>query len=441
MTNQLLLEKYIIQVLKEQEDRSDIGEYPLAPDSQDDTTLPHRDAGEFKLPKNLPHNKEIDPGEVKPTGLITKTVISAALSAGAFLFGWQLNAASDLESKEGNPNVISAPVKAKIIKIITGGNRSDDLSNEIESQADSLETNNNYSYEYNSNDINEEDVFNLIESEESFVAAPYYDPLGNVTIGYGVKIEGLPKKQNPTGDNSGQNIDYLTNTPDNDPSTTTITQAMQTLSAQASELGVDINPNATSISEEKATELYKAKFYNIYSILKGRVGSNFQYLPREIKEVLADMAYNMGPYHTFFKTTKFIKSVKRLAQLLAKDNLTLEESDEVKELVTVAIPKHFSNSTYFDVGTSHDKYPDAPGRPNISSFDAFKKIVEPLSIPTNPNYDSTKPDAKMPSVYDENDRPMKLLKKLYELAKSIFSQNSNTNESYSLKSVYNNLFS
>lgn len=428
MINQLLLEKYIIQVLKEQEDRSDIGEYPVAAYPRDE----HRDVGEFKLPKTLPPNEVIDPRDVKSKGKFTEMLVAAAIAAGLSLFGWQLNTAYDADKKFPNPTNHSAQQAANHIL---------GIQEKTESQDDNSETSNNYSYEYDSNEINEEDVFNLIETEESFVAAPYYDPLGNVTIGYGVKIEGLPKKQNPTGDNSGQNIDYLTNTPDNDPSTTTITQAMQTLSAQASELGVDINPNATSISEEKATELYKAKFYNIYNILKGRVGPNFQYLPREIKEVLADMAYNMGPYHTFFKTTEFIKSVKRLAQLLAKDNLTLEESDEVKQLVTVVIPKHFSNSTYFDVGTSHDKYPDAPGRPNISSFDAFKKIVEPLSVPTNPNYDSTNPDAKMPSVYDENDRPMKLLKKLFELAKSIFSQNSNTNESYSLKSVYNNLFS
>jgi len=441
MANQLLLEKYIIQVLKEQEDRSDIGEYPLGPDPQDDTALQHRDAGEFKLPENLPPNKKVDPRTVKPTGLITKTVIAAALSAGAFLFGWQLNAASDLQRAEGNPNTISAPVEAKIIKSITGGNEPDDLSNEIESQVDSSETSNNYSYEYDSNEIDEQDVFNIIEDEESFVAAPYYDPKGNVTIGYGVKIEGLPKKQNATGDNSGQNIDYLTNTPDNDPSTTTITQAMQTLSAQASELGVDISPNATSISEEKATELYQAKFYNIYNILKGRVGSNFEYLPRQIKEVLADMAYNMGPYHTFFKTTKFIKSVKRLAQLLAKDNLTLEERNEVKNLVTIDIPKHFSNSSYFDVGTNHDKYPDAPGRPNIANFNAFKNIMQPPSDPANPNYDSSNPDAVMPTVYNEDGRPMKLLKKLFSLATGIDNQNNNTNESYSLKSVYSNLFS
>lgn len=431
MTNQLLLEKYIIQILKEEKDRSDIGEYPVNP--LGDTERLHRDVGEFKLPKNLPPNEKIDPRMVKPTGLITKTVVAAAISAGAFLFGWQLNAASNLEIEEENPDTISAPVEAKLIKSVT--------KNAFEDKIDNSATINNYSYEYDSNEINEEDVFSLIETEESFVASPYYDPLGNVTIGYGVKIEGLPKKQNTTGDNSGQNIDYLTNTPDNDPTTTTITQAMQTLSAQASELGVDINPNATSISEEKATELYKAKFYKIYNTLKGRVGSNFQHLPREIKEVLADMAYNMGPYHTFFKTTKFIKSVKRLGQLLAKDNLTLEESNEAKNLATVVIPKHFSNSSYFDVGTSHNKYPDAPGRPNIANFNAFKNIMQPPSDPSNPNYDSSNPDAVMPSVYNEDGRPMKLLKKLFSLATGINRQNNNTNESYSLKSAYNNLFS
>jgi hypothetical protein len=149
----------------------------------------------------------------------------------------------------------------------------------------------------------------------------------------------------------------------------------------------------------------------------------------------------MGPYHTFFKTTKFIKSVKRLAQLLVKDTHTLEERNEVRNLVTVDIPKHFSNSSYFDVGTNHNKYPDAPGRPNITNFDEFKNIMEPSSDPSNPNYDSANPDAVMPTVYNEDGRPMKLLKKLFLFAKGIVNQNNNANESYSLKSVYNNLFS
>jgi len=67
--------------------------------------------------------------------------------------------------------------------------------------------------------------------------------------------------------------------------------------------------------------------------------------------------------------------------------------------------------------------------------------MQPPSVPTNPNYDSSNPDAVMPTVYNEDGRPMKLLKKLFSLATGIDNQNNNTNESYSLKSVYSNLFS
>ena len=366
MTNQLLLEKYIIQVLKEQEDRSDIGEYPINPNS------------------------------VKPKGKISGMLISAAITAGLSLFGWQLKTAEELDIKYDNVE-ITETMAEEIADQLSGGNLS--LEEEIEDQVDDIGSGTS-SFTYDSSNIDRDQVMSRLRVHEGERLEPYYDTEGYKTVGIGTLI--TRQGQNKSAANQS-----LSNSAAN--------AALQKLSQQYPNI-YQHTPGNTSITKDQAEELLQVKFDAIHNSFVNRMGANYQYLPKELKEVLADMAYNMGA--NFFSGSKFIKHVSRLAELLAKNEsgLTNDEMQEVVDLVKLQIPKEFADSDYFDVLTKHDVDPTAAGRPVITSNGEFNWLT---------------------TTYEG--RPVNLLN-VYQPMLSQFTID-NTNESYSLKSVYNNLFS
>ena len=366
MTNQLLLEKYIIQVLQEQVDRSDIHEYP------------------------------IDPKTVKPKGKISRMLISAALSAGLALFGWQIKTAEKLDKKYNNAK-ITETTAGEIAKQLSGGNQ--ELEEEIEDQVNDIGPGTS-SFTYDSSNINRDQVMSRLRVHEGERLEPYYDAEGYKTVGIGTLIT----KQ---GQNKSAANQSLSNSDAN--------AALQKLSQQYPDI-YQHTPGNTSITKEQAEELLQVKFDSIHNSFINRMGENYQYLPKELKEVLADMAYNMGA--DFFSGSKFIENVSRLAELLSKNEsgLSADEKQEVVNLVKLEIPKEFADSDYFDVLTSHNVDPSAAGRPVITSNGEFNWLT---------------------STYEG--RPVNLLN-VYQPILSQFTID-NTNESYSLKSVYNNLFS
>ena len=344
MTNQLLLEKYIIQVLQEQGDRSDIHEYP------------------------------VDPKTVKPKGKISGMLVSAALSAGLALFSWQIKTAEKLDIKYNNVEI-------------------------TETMADDIGPGTS-SFTYDSSNINRSQVMSRLRVHEGERLEPYYDAEGYKTVGIGTLIT----KQ---GQNKSAANQSLSNSVAN--------AALQKLSQQYPDI-YQHTPGNTSITKEQAEELLQVKFDAIHNSFVNRMGANYQYLPKELKEVLADMAYNMGA--DFFSGSNFIKNVSRLAELLAKNEsgLTNDEKQEIVNLVKLEIPKEFADSDYFDVLTSHDVDSTAAGRPVITSSGEFSWLT---------------------TTYEG--RPVNLLN-VYQPMLSQFTID-NTNECYSLKSVYNNLFS
>lgn len=369
MINQLLLEKYIIQILKEQEDRSDIGEYPLNP---------------------------VDPKTVKPKGKITALLISAAIAVKVLIPAPQLQKAEELDRQYANVE-ITETMAGEIADELAGG--IPELAQEIEDQVDDNDSE-TFSFTYDSSNINRDQVMSRLRVHEGERLEPYYDAEGYKTVGIGTLIT----KQ---GQNKSAANQALSNSAAN--------AALQKLSQQYPNI-YQHTPGNTSITKEQAEELLQVKFDSIHNSFINRMGENYQYLPKELKEVLADMAYNMGA--DFFSGSKFIKHVSRLAELLSKNEsgLSADEKQEVVNLVKLEIPKEFADSDYFDVLTSHNVDPSAAGRPVIASSGEFNWLT---------------------TTYEG--RPVNLLN-VYQPILSQFTID-NTNESYSLKSVYNNLFS
>lgn len=370
MTNRLLLEKYIIQVLKEQEDRSDIGEYPLNP---------------------------IDPKSVKPKGKITALLISAAMAINALIPASQFRNAEKLDRQYGNAE-ITEPDAAKIAgQLINGENP--ELDQEIKDQVDDNDSGTS-SFTYDASNIDRDQVISRLRVHEGERLEPYYDSEGYITVGIGTLIT----KQGQNKSAANQSL-----------SNTLAAAALQKLSQQYPNI-YQHTPGNTSITKDQAEDLLQVKFDSIHNAFINRIGVNYQYIPKELKEVLADMSYNMGA--GFFSGSKFIKNIVRLSELLSKNEsgLTNDEKQEIINLIRLEIPKEFADSDYFDVLTSHDADASAPGRPVITSSGEFNWLT---------------------TTYEG--RPINLLN-IYQPIRDQFTID-NINESYSLTSVYDKLFS
>jgi GH24 family phage-related lysozyme (muramidase) len=366
MKNQLLLEKYIIRVLKEQEDRSDIGEYPLNP---------------------------IDPKTVKPKGKITALLISAAMAINALIPASQFQNAVNLDREYDH----AVEIPKEIAEELAGGNK--ELEEEIKDQVDNIGSGTS-SFAYDASNIDRDQVISRLRVHEGERLEPYYDSEGYKTVGIGTLIT----KQGQNKSAANQSLSYAA-----------ANEALQKLSQQYPDI-YQHTPGNISITKEQAEELLQVKFDSIHGAFTNRIGANYQYLPKELKEVLADMAYNMGA--NFFSGSNFIKNVLRLAELLAKNEsgLSTDEKKEIVNLVKLEIPKEFADSDYFDVLTSHDVDPTAAGRPAITSSGEFNWLT---------------------TTYEG--RPINLLN-IYQPMLDQFTIDD-INESYSLKSVYDKLFS
>jgi len=367
--NNKLLEKYIIQVLKEQEDRSDVGEYPLNP---------------------------IDPKSVEPKGKITALLISAAMAINALIPASQFRNAENLDDQYNNVK-ITEPLVKKIVDDLSTGNES--LEKELTNQANNIDSEVS-SFTYDTNNIDRDQVISRLRVHEGERLEPYYDSEGYITVGIGTLIT----KQGQNKSAANQSL-----------SDTSADSALQKLSQQYPSI-YQHTPGNTSITKDQAEDLLQVKFDSIHNAFINRIGVNYQYIPKELKEVLADMSYNMGA--GFFFDSSFIKNVVRLSELLSKNEsgLTNDEKQEIINLIRLEIPKEFADSDYFDVLTSHDADTSAPGRPVITSSGEFNWLT---------------------TTYEG--RPINLLN-IYQPMRDQFTIDD-INESYSLTSVYDKLFS
>lgn len=255
-------------------------------------------------------------------------------------------------------------------------------------------------YNYDHSNIDRNYVIDTLEIHEGFRSKPYYDSKGYVTVGYGTKIEGVAQNTNLANQT-------LVGTAASD--------ALKKLGdAEDSYTYVE---GATEISQSDASTLLGEKFDTIFASFRTRIGDNFRYLPKELKEMLADMSYNMGAQ--FFSGSNFIKDVKRLAALLniavnSPNDLTQEQKTEIRSLISYSIPANMIDSTYFDDLTSPNDE-SASGRPNPANAEQVLQVINSYT-----------------------GRPINLLNHYLPVINSSSTIFESKN---SLKGAYNNLFS
>lgn len=312
------------------------------------------------LPVHNPENKLLNPKKVKPKGLVSRLLISAAIATTTLVGANILNKAYFLDNEYTTEQSVedNASEIAKALSTPKGGVSSKAIDDAIETNA-STETENEIqntqnvaTFQYNSNDIDLDSVIERLKEHEGKNLSPYYDSKGYITIGIGTLIT----KENSNVSMANQNL-----TGDS------VKKALQKLAEKYSSI-YQYTEGDTKISDTVAEQLLQTKFNIIFNAFQANFGENFQYLPKEVKEVLADMSYNMGP--NFFAGSSFIQNLKDAAELLKKNHdgdITKEEKATLRDLIQIEIPKEMADSDYFDELTSHDADPAAPGRAVINS--------------------------------------------------------------------------
>ena len=389
----LLLENYIKMLLENEEYdefgqriSSYAGEYPAA----ENINVINKD--ERISPKEYDNERMYPIKKIKPTGNILKKLINLAFAMSAVAIpGYMLNDAIQAEI-EGKPaSFVVNEKNAKEIK---------DLSTSIVNQPENVneQTSN---FNFNSSNIDYDVVRERLIEHEGQNNKPYYDSKGYLTIGIGTLIT----KENSNISMKNQDVE----------DSGEIKFALEKLAEQFPDI-YTYSESDTQITDEQAKQMLDNKFNTIYESFKSTI-PNYEHLPKELKEMLADMSYNMGS--NFFSGSSFRNNIKRLAVLLKKDkeeDLSDKEIDEVKSLVKFKIPKEFADSDYFDELTSHDADPSAAGRPVISDASDFSTLT---------------------SVYVG--RPVNLLNVYSPLITQV-DTTAQISENRSLKKVYTNLF-
>lgn len=333
--------------------------------------------------------------KIKPTGNILKKLISLAVAVSAVAIpGYMLNDAINADYGEVPESTVLNQENADKLKYSSISDTS------IVNQPETANTQ-TAKFNFNSNDIDYEAVRERLIEHEGQNNKPYYDSKGYLTIGIGTLIT----KENSNVLMKNQNVE----------DSGEIKFALEKLSEQFPDI-YTYTENDTQITDEQAKQMLDNKFNTIYESFKSTI-PNYEHLPKELKEMLADMSYNMGA--NFFSGSSFRKHIKKLASLLKKDKeetLSDKEVNEVKSLVKFKIPKEFADSDYFDELTSHDADPSAAGRPVITDASEFSNLT---------------------NVYVG--RPVNLLNVYSPLITQV-ETTSQVSERYSLRKTYSELF-
>lgn len=392
----LLLENYIRMLLENEEydefgqrKSSYVGEYPAAKN----INVINKD--ERISPKEYDNERMYPTKKIKPTGNILKKLINLAVAMSAVSIpGYMLNNAIQAEKENKPASVVINKETAKEIEDLSSTDTS--IVNQPENVNE--QTSN---FNFNSNNIDYDAVRERLIEHEGQNNKPYYDSKGYLTIGIGTLIT----KENSNISMKNQDVE----------DSGEIKFALEKLAEQFPDI-YTYSEGDTQITDEQAKQMLDNKFNTIYESFKSTI-PDYEHLPKELKEMLADMSYNMGS--NFFSGSSFRTNIKRLAVLLKKDkeeDLSDKEIDEVKSLVKFKIPKEFADSDYFDELTSHDADPSAAGRPVISDASDFSTLT---------------------SVYVG--RPVNLLNVYSPLITQV-DTTTQISENLSLKKVYANLF-
>lgn len=392
----ILLENYI-KLLLESEEYDEFGqrkssyieEYPVA----------REDSDERISPKFYDNERMYATRSIKPRGKILKKLISLAIAMSAVSIpGYMINSAIQAE-EENKP--ASAVINRTTAEEINDLNSVDSGVPEADAGTVTTQTT---KFNFNSSEIDYNAVRDRLIEHEGQNNKPYYDSKGYLTIGIGTLIT----KEHSNTSMKNQDVE----------DSEEIKFALEKLSEQFPSI-YTYTENDIQISDEQAKQMLDNKFNTIYDSFKSTI-PDYEHLPKDLKEMLADMSYNMGA--NFFSGSSFRTNVKRLASLLKKDTeetLSDAETNEVKELIKFKIPKEFADSDYFDELTSHDADPSAAGRPVINNATEFNSLV---------------------TTYVG--RPVNLLNVYSPLIDQINQSNSTeqVSEHYSIKKIYKSLF-
>jgi len=324
-----------------------------------DSTMP---VGEYKIP--VEKIKKQSP-VVKALKALAFTLGLGAVAFPAYKIAFQIDNTNKATSQEDAVNHAKNILKQSEGLNVTHEQEQSALDN-LNAQNNDSETQTNntqnpvVNYEYDHSGINRTYVIETLKVHEGFRASPYYDTKGFVTVGYGTKIEGL-----------SQNTSKANQTLTGDDASAALKQLGEEQSSYTYTEG------DTTISNDTASVLLTEKFDSIHPNFVNRIGNNYEYLPKELKELLADMAYNMGAY--FFNGSNFIENVRTLSNLLEiavnrPSALTPQQKEEIRDLVSFGIPSNMIDSEYFDDLTSPNDENGA-GRPTPQNAQEVLQVI------------------------------------------------------------------
>ena len=332
-------------------------------DDYSDSTMP---AGEYKIP--VEKIKKQTP-VLKALKTLAFTLGLGAVAFSAYKIAFQIDSTTKVTSQKDAVNHAKNILKKSEGLNVTREQEQSTLNNlDLQNNDSASQTNNTQNpianYEYDHSGINRTHVIETLKTHEGFRASPYYDSKGFVTVGYGTKIEGLNQ-------NTSKANQTLTETD--------ASAALKQLGEEQS--SYTYTEGDTTISNNMASILLTEKFDSIYPNFVNRIGNNFEYLPKELKELLADMAYNMGAY--FFNGSNFIENIRTLSNLLEiavnrPSTLTVQQKEEIRNLISFSIPANMIDSEYFDDLTSPND-DNGTGRPTPQNAQEVLQVINNYS--------------------------------------------------------------
>jgi GH24 family phage-related lysozyme (muramidase) len=384
--NNKLLENYILEILQE------AGEYPTpATLAAQAAQAKSREVGEYPTPATLAA-KAAEKEKSKPK--ISRPRVNNALIGAVLSLLGGLGSVYNYVSRQEIEDHVESPIIQNRVDGMKSPADFDNLAQEIVDnvviQQSQKETNN---ISINFPSYSRSSGIEFMKDAEDFAAKPYNDE-GNISIGYGSNIG--------RGSNFKKVSNYSNINFENSSDIKKLTQvALDTY-------GIGGTASSDGLTEEQASEISRIAWIDREQLMRQKHSDFIEDLPGEVQHICFDLGYNVGPY-VFNKFKEAKKGAKKIASGYKKfkNSNSAEDLQEVREGIV--------------------KFMD-----EIIDSDAYRNTTE-----ARDNMLSAHPDWDPWKVRFEKHEDT--LKSMIERIDSAL--NNMQNESYSLKSVFNFLYS